>query len=257
MFSLPNDLQNSSPKNQDSPFRGVGGIKEAIILAGGLGTRLRPAVPDLPKCMAPVAGKPFLHYVIAYCQSQGIEKFIFSLGYMHEIIEEFLSKELLIINYQLSIEKEPLGTGGAIRLACTKATEKTVLVLNGDTFFKIKMNKLASFHDMCGAHCTLSLKPMQNFERYGVVELNKDYSIKDFREKKYYESGLINGGVYALHAARFLEESLPEKFSFEKDYLEQFYTSRRMFGVVQDEYFIDIGIPEDYVRAQAEMRNEE
>jgi len=232
-------------------------IKEAIILAGGLGTRLRSAVPDLPKCMAPVAGKPFLHYVISYYQSQGIEKFIFSLGYMHEIIEEFLSRELLISNYQLSIEEEPLGTGGAIRLGCEKATKKTVLVLNGDTFFKIKIDKLSSFHDMCGADCTLSLKPMKNFDRYGLVELNQDDSIRDFQEKKYYQSGFINGGVYALHAARFLEERLPEKFSFETDYLEKFYTSRRMFGVGQDEYFIDIGVPEDYERAQVEMKNEE
>jgi D-glycero-alpha-D-manno-heptose 1-phosphate guanylyltransferase len=232
-------------------------IREAIILAGGLGTRLRSAVPDLPKCMAPVAGRPFLHYVISYYQSQGIEKFIFSLGYMHEIIEEFLRKELLTTNYQLSIEKEPLGTGGAIRLACKKATEKTVLVLNGDTFFKIKSDKLSSFHNMCGADCTLSLKPMKNFDRYGVVELNKDYSIKDFQEKKYYENGLINGGVYALHAPKFLEKPLPKKFSFEKDYLEKFYTSRRMFGVAQDQYFIDIGIPEDYEKAQVEMKNEE
>jgi len=231
-------------------------IKQAIILAGGLGTRLRSAVPDLPKCMASVAGKPFLHYVIAHCQNQGIEKFIFSLGYMHEIIEEFLIKELPINNYQLSIEEELLGTGGAIKLACAKATEITVLVLNGDTFFKIKLNKLALFHDMVGASCTLSLKPMQDFNRYGVVELNKDYSIKDFQEKKYYENGLINGGAYALHSTKFLEETLPEKFSFEKDYLEQFYTSRRMFGVVQDEYFIDIGIPEDYERAQDEMKDE-
>ena len=231
-------------------------INEAIILAGGLGTRLRSAVPDLPKCMAPVAGKPFLHYVIAYFQKQGIEKFIFSLGYKHEIIGEFLVKELSINNYQLSIEEEPLGTGGAIKLACAKATEKTILVLNGDTFFKIKLNKLALFHDMCGAHCTLSLKPMKNFDRYGVVELNKDYSIKDFQEKKQYESGLINGGVYALHSAKFVEERLPEKFSFEKDYLEKFYTERRMFGVSQDEYFIDIGIPEDYERAQKEIINE-
>jgi len=86
-----------------------------------------------------------------------------------------------------------------------------------------------------------------------VVELNTDYSISNFREKQYYESGLINGGIYALHAVKFLAEELPDKFSFEKDYLEKFYTSRRMFGVVQDEYFIDIGIPEDFQRAQTEM----
>jgi D-glycero-alpha-D-manno-heptose 1-phosphate guanylyltransferase len=106
---------------------------------------------------------------------------------------------------------------------------------------------------MCGAHCTLSLKPMQDFDRYGVVELNKDYSIRLFKEKQFYESGLINGGVYALHAEKFLQEELPQKFSFEKDYLEKFYNTRRMFGVVQDEYFIDIGIPEDYERAQKEL----
>ncbi|HLK28488.1 MAG TPA: nucleotidyltransferase family protein [Puia sp.] len=231
-------------------------IKEAIILAGGLGTRLRSAVPDLPKCMAVVAGKPFLHYVISYFQNQEIEKFIFSLGYKHEIIEDFLLKELPTLNYQLSIEDEPLGTGGAIKLACKKATEKTMLVLNGDTFFKIQLNKLALFHDMCGADCTLSLKPMKNFDRYGVVVLNNNYSIKDFQEKRFYENGLINGGIYALHAGRFLQENLPEKFSFEKDYMEKLYAERKMFGVVQDEYFIDIGIPEDYERAQVEMRNE-
>jgi len=233
-------------------------IKEAIILAGGLGTRLRSVVSDLPKCMAPVAGKPFLAYVISHLEKEGIQKFIFSVGYKNEIIQKYLLEELSTINYQLSIEKEPLGTGGAVKLACGKATEKTVLIVNGDTLFKIDVNKLAGFHDMCGADCTLSLKPMHNFDRYGVVELNKDYSIKDFKEKKFYETGLINGGMYALHVQKFLKEYLPEKFSFEKDYLEKKLSlpksgERRMFGVVQDEYFIDIGIPEDYERAQREL----
>jgi D-glycero-alpha-D-manno-heptose 1-phosphate guanylyltransferase len=106
---------------------------------------------------------------------------------------------------------------------------------------------------MCGADCTLSLKSLNNFSRYGVVELNKDYSIKSFEEKKYYAEGLINGGVYALHAGKFVQENLPEKFSFEKDYLEKYFDKRRMFAVVQNEYFIDIGIPEDYERAEMEL----
>jgi D-glycero-alpha-D-manno-heptose 1-phosphate guanylyltransferase len=232
-------------------------IKEAIILAGGLGTRLRSAVPDLPKCMAPVNGRPFISYVVDYFQQQGVGQFIFSLGYKHEIITAYLNNQYPALNIQYSIEEEPLGTGGAIKLACKKTTEKTVLVLNGDTLFRIQLSKLVPFHHMCGAHCTLSLKPMKNFDRYGVVELNKDYSIKSFKEKQFYEEGLINGGVYALNAGKFLEEDLPGVFSFEKDYLEKKFTERRMYAVIQDEYFIDIGIPQDFERAQQEMKSKE
>ncbi|MEP6512855.1 MAG: nucleotidyltransferase family protein [Parafilimonas sp.] len=228
-------------------------LKEAIILAGGLGTRLRSTVPDLPKCMALVNGKPFIFYVIEYLQQQGIEKFIFSLGYKHEVITQYLATQYSIFNIQYSIEKEPLGTGGAIKLACSKASEKNVLVANGDTLFKIDALKFSSFHFMCGADCTLSLKPMKDFCRYGVVELNTDYSIKSFKEKQFYDEGLINGGFYALNAEKFLKEDLPETFSFEKNYLEAYYAHRRMYGVVQDEYFIDIGIPEDYEKAQREL----
>jgi len=228
-------------------------IKEAIILAGGLGTRLRSAVPDLPKCMAPVNGSPFLAYVIDYLQQQGVEKFILSLGYKHEIITAFIKKQYPKLDVEYSIETEPLGTGGAIRYACLKTSEGNVIATNGDTLFKIDAAKLYGFHAMCGANCTLSLKPMKNFERYGVVELNKDYSIKSFKEKQQYEEGLINGGLYILNTKKFLAEYLPLKFSFEKDYLEALYTKRRMYGVIQDEYFIDIGIPEDYKRAQKEL----
>lgn len=228
-------------------------ISEAIILAGGLGTRLRSAVPDLPKCMAPVNNKPFLKYVIDHLLTQGITKFIFSLGYKHEAIEEYIVTEFPSLMFKISLEDEPLGTGGAVKLACSIAKEKSVLILNGDTLFKIDINKIAGFHSLSGANCTLSLKPMKNFDRYGVVEINEDLEITSFKEKQHYEKGLINGGVYALHTNKFLNESLPDKFSFEKDYLEALYTERRMFGVEQDEYFIDIGIPEDYERAQNEL----
>ena len=228
-------------------------ITEAVILAGGLGTRLRDAVPDLPKCMAPVAGKPFLHYVISHYKNQGIQRFILALGYKHEIITDFIESEYSNLEFDFSIEEEALGTGGAIRLACNRAVNKTVVALNGDTLYKVALDKLSGFHEMAGADCTLSLKPMHQFSRYGVVELNKDYSIKSFREKMYYEQGLINGGVYALHVKRFLAEELPSRFSFEKDYLEALYQQKRMFGVMQDEYFIDIGIPEDFRRAQTEL----
>lgn len=228
-------------------------IKSAIILAGGLGTRLRSVVSDRPKCMAPVNGRPFIGYVIDHLMHEGIEHFIFALGYKSEAFDDFLRYARPSFRFTLSIETEPLGTGGAIRLACSEVTDKTVLVVNGDTLFKIQLDPLIAFHDMCGAHCTLALKPMSNIDRYGIVELNKDYSISNFKEKQFYDKGFINGGVYALHAEKFLQEDLPEKFSFEKDYLEKFYDQRRMYGVVQDQYFIDIGIPEDYERAQREV----
>ena len=227
---------------------------EAIILAGGLGTRLRSVVPELPKCMAPVGGQPFIGHVIDHFKNEGIHRFIFALGYKSESFEEFLASKLSPSDFELSTETEPLGTGGAIKKACALVNGKTAIIANGDTLFKIHLNKLIPFHHMCGADCTLALKPMKDFNRYGVVELNKDYSVKSFQEKRQYNEGLINGGLYALHAKKFLAEDLPMKFSFEKDYLEKYYQSRRIFGVIQDEYFIDIGIPEDYERALKEIK---
>ncbi|CAN5854732.1 nucleotidyltransferase family protein [soil metagenome] len=235
---------------EPAPFSGSG--SDCIILAGGLGTRLRDAVPDLPKCMAPVAGKPFLYHVINYLVEQGIDNFIFSLGYMHEIIEEWLLKNYPLLNYQLSIESAPLGTGGAVKLALEKATTKNVLVLNGDTMFRVDITKLISFHQQHAAACTLALKPMHDFDRYGVVEINKDLYVQSFKEKQFYHSGLINGGVYALNVPAFMALQLPAKFSFEKDYLEKYFSTQRMMGLVMDEYFIDIGIPQDLERAGVE-----
>ena len=230
-------------------------VKEAIILAGGLGTRLRGEVPDLPKCMAPVNNRPFVNYVIAHLQKQGIEKFIFSLGYKSEAFTGFLSGYLAAKNYQVLIEKEPLGTGGAILYACRHTQEQQVVVVNGDSLFSINLNLVSDFHTTKNAECTLVLKPMNNFDRYGVVELNADHSIALFREKQFYAKGLINGGVYLLNTRSLLTSGLPEKYSFEKDYLQPFYGSKKIYGIVQDEYFIDIGIPEDYRKAQTELIN--
>ena len=228
-------------------------IKEAIILAGGLGTRLRSVVSDVPKCMAPVTGKPFLYFVIEHLLSQGVNTFIFSVGYKSEMIINYVNEQYPNLNKQFSTEAEPLGTGGAVKLACSLATEKDVLILNGDTLFKIDVETVSDFHASCDADCTLSLKSMEFFDRYGVVELNEDASVASFKEKQFYESGLINGGVYALNVERFMQEDLPQKFSFEKEYLEAYFVKRKMFGIIQDQYFIDIGIPEDFERAQVEL----
>ena len=227
--------------------------KEAIILAGGLGTRLRNTVPDLPKCMAPVAGRPFLSYVIDYLRMQGIERFIFSLGYRWGLIEEFLQKEYPTLDFTSVIEEEPLGTGGAIRLAIEKAVSNDVLIANGDTLFQVNTKQVFETHKANGSECTLALKPMQDFERYGVVEIGDKNEILSFKEKQFYPSGLINGGIYILNKDQFLARQLLQKFSFEKDYLERFCNKAPFYGSIQDGYFIDIGIPEDYLRAQSEL----
>ena len=248
--SKNNNVVTNSPLGDGGEDGGI------IILAGGLGTRLRSVVSDLPKCMAPVNGKPFLAYVINHFQQQGINDFIFSLGYKHETIIEYLSQSTIHhspITIHYSIEEEPLGTGGAIKKACTLTNNKNVLVTNGDTLFKANVSSLQKFHQEKNAECTVALKPMENFNRYGVIELNDDASVKSFHEKKQYEQGLINGGLYMLNIESFLNKPLPEKFSFETAYLEKFYTQNNMYGLVQDEYFIDIGIPEDYARAQKEF----
>ena len=228
---------------------------ECIILAGGLGTRLRSAVPDLPKCMAPIAGKPFLAYLIDYLLAQQVTKFIFSLGYMHEAIEAFIKNNYPQLQYQIALESEPLGTGGAIRLACDYATEQNVIVLNGDTMFRVDIQSLLKYHTLQKSDCTLSLKTMHKFDRYGVVETDADNNITSFKEKMQYESGNINGGVYALHVPSFKSILLPEKFSFEKDYLEKYFNQIKMVGYLVDGYFIDIGIPEDFEKAGRELGN--
>jgi D-glycero-alpha-D-manno-heptose 1-phosphate guanylyltransferase len=230
-------------------------IREAIVLAGGLGTRLREAVPDLPKCMAEVAGKPFLSYVIDSLRIQGVERFIFSLGYKSDVIEQYLQQQYPTLSYISVVEKELLGTGGAIHLAIQQALTDDVLVANGDTLFKVNLGELYSFHLNNHAECSLSLKPMINFDRYGVVELNDKKKIISFKEKQFYQSGLINGGIYLLNKKRFLQLPFAEKFSFEKDYLEALYKDHNFYGCVQYGYFIDIGVPEDYKRAQVELKH--
>lgn len=229
-------------------------IREAVILAGGLGTRLRDTVPDLPKCMAPVAGHPFLFYVIRYLRSAGITRFVFSLGYKHEAVEAFLQDELANLDYACVIENQPLMTGGALKLALGATRADQVLVLNGDTMFKADLHALGDLHQSVQAECTLALKPMHHFDRYGAVVTAEDGRILAFSEKKHVDAGNINAGVYVLDKKRFLAMLWPEVFSFEKDYLERYAETKKFYGVIQDAYFMDIGVPADYLRAQHEFQ---
>jgi len=230
-------------------------INEAIILAGGLGTRLKGVINDIPKPMAPVDGKPFLEYVLRYLNRFPIDKVILAVGYKHEVIESVFGDEFLGMSIEYAIEKEPLGTGGAIANALKLAIVDDVFLLNGDTFFDVNLEALYTHHQLSGSQLTLSLKPMKNFDRYGTVEL-KGTQIVAFNEKKPVKQGLINGGVYVLNKGMFSNPLFPTKFSFEKDIMEQGVMQFDMQAYFSDDYFIDIGIPEDYERAQRELPNQ-
>lgn len=226
---------------------------ECIVLAGGLGTRLQSVVQDVPKCMAPVNGHPFLHYIFNYLEQQHCSRVILSLGYKHETVTEWLQSQHRNFAVDYVIEHEPLGTGGGIQLAMQKATKQNVVVLNGDTMFNVPLNEMMQFHLEMKAATTVALKPMQNFDRYGVVKTDSDNRIVAFEEKKYQAEGLINGGIYIINIDSLASKNLPGKFSFEKDYFEAFVEEGNMYGFVSDGYFIDIGIPSDYEQAQKDL----
>jgi D-glycero-alpha-D-manno-heptose 1-phosphate guanylyltransferase len=228
-------------------------INEAIILAGGLGTRLQPVVQNVPKCLAPVNQIPFLEYVLQYGFQQGIERFILSVGYKKESIQYYIASQDYPFEIVFCTEEKPLGTGGAIKKSLELAKNDQVLVLNGDTYFEYNLNTLAEQHIMEFADCTLCLKPMQHFDRYGSVYWQNGEIIA-FNEKKFVTKGLVNAGVYALEKSHFLKRRSKKIFSFEKDYLETMVNKYHFEGSIQDAYFIDIGIPEDYERAQTDLK---
>lgn len=227
-------------------------IKEAIILAGGKGTRLQSVVSNVPKPMALIGEKPFLMLLLQYLQSQGIEKVVLSVGYMYEIIQETFGESFNGLSISYSIESEPLGTGGAIAKAMTMVESQSILVLNGDSFIKIDLAEIERKIPASKNHSLLVLKEMNNVSRYGSVVL-KDEVITAFEEKQFKEKALINAGVYVLNKDIFKDKNLPEKFSFEKDFLEKEVEKENLRGIITNGYFIDIGVPEDYQKAQIEL----
>ena len=226
---------------------------EVIILAGGKGSRLKAIVNDRPKPMANINGRPFLDYLLEYLWQQNIRRVILSVGYKHQLIKEFFGNRYRTMQIVYSIEENPLGTGGAIRLAFNSVKDDFVLIMNGDTFFKVDLLLLKKYHISKEADVTIALKFLENSSRYGGVELSDNNRITIFREKERGRKGYINGGVYLLNRHFFQQSGILKPFSFEKDYLECKVGSHKFYGFISDGYFIDIGIPEDYTKAQKEV----
>ncbi|EHP2239808.1 nucleotidyltransferase family protein, partial [Campylobacter coli] len=196
---------------------------QAIVLAGGLGTRLRSVVQDLPKPMAPINGEPFLAFVLEHLKKQGITEVILSVSYKYELIQEYFKDEFHGMRIRYNIEKELLGTGGAIKDAL-KLIKNEVYVLNGDTFFDIDLKKLvlSNSNKIC-----IALKQIQNFDRYGTVNIDKQGLVTSFEEKVFKKQGLINGGIYLLKKDIFDKFDLEKKFSFE-EFLQENYKSLKI-----------------------------
>lgn len=222
---------------------------EAIILAGGFGTRLKSVVNEVPKPMAPIGDKPFLTYLLSYLQRNGISRVILSVGYKSETIKEFFGNSFENIELVYSTEYEPLGTGGAIKKALSFCKEDKIFIINGDTFFDIDLSLI----DLkAKSKLTLSLKKMENFDRYGCVEIDDVGYVTAFREKEFTKKGNINAGIYLLSKDIFDKYALKDKFSFE-NFMQENLANLHIGSMIFDDYFIDIGIPKDYKKAQEEI----
>lgn len=222
---------------------------EAIVLAGGFGTRLRSVVSDVPKPMAPICdGKPFLKYILDVLQNNNVEHVVLSTAYMSEVIEKYFGDKYKDIFIDYSVENTPLLTGGAIKKSLTFCHDENVVVLNGDTFFDVNLQEMMLQHKQSNAEITMALKMLKNIDRYGTVTLSGS-KITNFNEKKQMPSGYINGGIYCIkkELLDYMHETI---FSFEKDVLEKYVHKNMINGYVSDGYFIDIGVPEDYLRAK-------
>ena len=225
---------------------------EAIVLAGGFGTRLASRLSGVPKPMAAVAGRPFLEILLRQLQSAGCARVLLSVGYLHEVIQDHFGASFHGMRVDYVVEQAPLGTGGAIRLALAQATEQSALVLNGDTFIEADMAAMMRFHTGIGNALTIAVAQQPDIARYGGVTLQNN-RVVGFQEKGQPGPGWINAGAYALRTDFAWPTGLPEKFSFEKDVMTPLVGHIRPAAYQVNGFFLDIGVPEDLDRAQTEL----
>lgn len=220
---------------------------KAVILAGGKGLRLREVLKDLPKPMAPVAGRPFLEYLVMQLLKWGIRNIILSVGYKGDVIRShFGDGERLGAKISYSEENEPLGTGGAIKKAAELFSDEVFIAMNGDSFFNVNINELAAFHTSKNAEATLALAFIKDTGRYGRVEYGDEYNVTAFTEKGRDGAGYINGGVYVLTRKAVAE--FPEGSMSIENNCMPLLIGNGLFGFTSCGYFIDIGVPADYLQ---------
>jgi len=230
-------------------------MTEALILCAGKGERIKNITKDrIPKPMIRINGKPFLWYLIQQLKIFGIKDIVLHVGHKKEkIIEYFKDGSKFNINIKYSIVDKPVGTGGGIKISLPFLKKDTFFVLNGDSIFLINLKEMYNYHQFNGAEITISLKWINNKERYGSVTVDNRNRIINFMEKLEREGGFINAGIYLIN--RKLLEGIPSEFiSFEREMLPYaIKISRKVFGFIEDSYFVDIGTPEGLFNATQEL----
>ena len=228
-------------------------LMQAVILAGGMGTRLRSVVNNIPKVLAPVEGRPFLAWILDELVLDGFNNICLATGYLgNQIFTAFGNSHRCdgrIASIVYSHENESLGTGGAIRLALHQLSDKPTFVLNGDTFLRPDWYRMSALHTEQNSHLTIAVRQVEDISRYGGIEID-DGGIVSFNEKKRKGPGFINAGVYLLDSSIF--KSIPQSiktFSLEKDVIEANLRKLKPCSFVTDSPFLDIGIPEDFLYA--------
>src|SRR5450830_204224 len=228
-------------------------MKPILVLAGGFGTRLKSVVPDLPKPLADVNGKPFLWWLLKHLENQGATDIYLSVGYLHEKIQEYFGQKYNAINLHYIVETEPLGTGGAITNAAQHIPENKFLVLNGDTLAMLDLNKFIDHAEKHSSKLSIAVVKVEDATRYGTVIIDDNSHITGFAEKGQSGLGKINAGIYLIDKTIFNEYEIPTKFSFETDFMGKYIKSLNLLAYDQLTDFIDIGIPEDYAASQQKV----
>lgn len=225
---------------------------EAIVLAGGLGTRLQSKLSGIPKAMAPVAGRPFLQILLNQLKRAGCTRVLLSVGHLHNVIQDYFGASFNGMRLDYVIEETPLGTGGAIRKALEEAEEAHVLALNGDTFLNADYAAMLRFNEAEGAGLTMAITRQPDVARYGeVVVAGK--RVVGFEEKGRQGPGWINAGAYVLPKQMPWPPTLAKRFSFEVDFLAAEVGRLAPAAYEVEGFFLDIGMPEDLDRAQREL----
>jgi len=224
---------------------------EAIVLAGGFGTRLQQVVPDVPKPMAPIAGRPFLEILLGTLARKGVDRVVLSLGFMAEKISGYFGAQFAGMELVYVVEDKPLGTGGAVRLAMEKCLRDHMFVFNGDTFLDLEIDALDQ-HWQQNQRPVIVARHVPDTARYGRLFVAEG-RVTGFTEKGESGPGLINAGCYVFNRGQLDGFALNQAFSLEADYLAKVVSKSPLDVFVTSGQFIDIGVPEGYQRAQNEM----